>query len=69
MHCASDLTTKGKNTSKNQNGISMIQASKMQPVAIVYVVSDIFPALLRTWILWTVSDGRTPPVYSQNDIC
>ena len=30
-------------------------------VAIVDVVSDTFPASLRTWVFWTVSNSRTPP--------
>ena len=48
MHCISALTVKGKNAFENQNGVTVVQALEMEPVATEDVVSDTF---LHPWEL------------------
>ena len=43
---------------KNQNEVTVVQASKMQPGGCGF---KHFPASLRTWIFWTVSNTRASP--------
>ena len=60
IHCISALTIKEKNAFKNQNGVTMVQASRMEPGGHYGCGFRHVPTSLRTWIFWTVSDPRTP---------
>ena len=40
MHCTSALTINEKDAFKNKNGVTVVQASKIEPVTIVDVISD-----------------------------
>ena len=61
MHCASVWTIKEKNAFKNQNGVTVVQAPKMEVGGHGGCGFRHVPVLLWTWIFWTVSDSRTSP--------
>ena len=60
MHCTSALSIK-KNAFKNQNRVTVVQASKIEQDGHCRCDFRHIPVLLKTWIFWTVSDSSTPP--------
>lgn len=54
-----------KNAFKSQNGVTMVQASKMELDGHCGCDFRPIPVLLRTWISWTVSDSGWHQLFSK----
>lgn len=59
MHCTSALATEEKNVFESQNGVAVVQTSKIKLGGHCICNFRHIPVLLKTWVFWTVLQTRT----------